>query len=255
MRSIEEVREVLALVEQGLNDCEIERQTGIPRRTILGWRHGRIPRIARTDAPNGCSVCGHPRHDFLKLPSQAYTYLLGAYLGDGFIARHPRTYRLTIYMDRSYPEIAGECVAAMNTVMPTSKAGVYRRRSDRTDEINSYSRAWPCLFPQHGPGKKHQRPIALTDWQRLLVEADPRPLLRGLIHSDGSRHLNTIRHPNKTYAYSRYEFTNLSDDIKRIFCWGCDLLGIEWRRMNAKSISIARRKSVTAMDAFVGPKG
>lgn len=47
MHSIEEVRHALALVDKGLNDCEIERRTGIPRRTILGWRHGQIPRFAR----------------------------------------------------------------------------------------------------------------------------------------------------------------------------------------------------------------
>jgi hypothetical protein len=28
----------LALVEQGLNDCEISRRLGFPRRTILDWR-------------------------------------------------------------------------------------------------------------------------------------------------------------------------------------------------------------------------
>jgi RNase P subunit RPR2 len=88
----------------------------------------------------------------------------------------------------------------------------------------------------------------------LLIEADPRPLVRGLIHSDGSRHINTIRHPKKIYRYSRYEFTNLSTDIKRIFCSACDLLGIEWRVMNAKTISIAKRESVALMDEFVGPK-
>ena len=239
MRSIEEVRRVVALVQQGMNDCEIARSTGIPRRTIQGWRHGQIPRFARTDAPTGCSACGHPRHDLTNLPTWAYTYLLGAYLGDGFIARHSRTHRLTIYMDRAYPGIVHECLRAMDLVVPSSKAGVYRRRRDRTDEIRSYS---------------NHRSIRLTGWQRLLVETDPRPLLRGLIHTDGSRHLNTIRHPKKTYAYPRYEFTNLSDDIKRIFCWACDLLGIEWRRMNAKAISIARRESVAAMDVFIGPK-
>ncbi len=30
--------EALALIEQGLNDCEVSRRIGIPRRTILDWR-------------------------------------------------------------------------------------------------------------------------------------------------------------------------------------------------------------------------
>jgi hypothetical protein len=255
MRSIEEVRRVQALVGQGLNDCEISRQTGIPRGTIRDWRHGKIPRAVRAAAAErSCNECGHPAHEFSSLPHPGYLYLLGLYLGDGFIAKYPRTHRLTIYLDRAYPRIIAECSEAMSRVMPTSKVGVLQRRDDQTDEVYSYSKAWPCLFPQHGVGLKHHRKIELMDWQLLLIEADPRPLVRGLIHSDGSRHINTIRHPKKTYRYSRYEFTNLSTDIKGIFCSGCDMLAIKWRVMNAKTISIARRESVALMDEFVGPK-
>ena len=157
-------------------------------------------------------------------------------------------------MDRAYPGIAAECAQCIERVMPTSKVGIFRRRDERADEIYSYSKAWPCLLPQHGPGKKHLRKIELTGWQWELIERDPRPLLRGLIHSDGDRHLNTIRHPKKIYRYPRYGFTNRSDDIKQIFCTVCDLLGIAWRVMNAKTISVARRESVARMDEFIGPK-
>jgi hypothetical protein len=253
VRSVEEVREVQGLVEQGLNDCEIARRTGIPRGTIRDWRHGRLPRFARSDVHEGCPRCHHAAHEFERFRSE-YAYLLGLYLGDGSIARYPRTYRLTISLDRGHPGIVGECVEAMERVMPTSKVGVLHRPDEDADEVYSYSNAWPCLFPQHGPGKKHLRQIQLSEWQWQLVKADPRPLLRGLIHSDGSRHLNTIRHPKKTYSYSRYEFTNRSEDIKRIFCIACDLLEIDWRVMNAKTISIARRASVAKMDQFIGSK-
>ncbi|MCW2834843.1 MAG: hypothetical protein JWN68_2796 [Nocardioides sp.] len=46
---------------------------------------------------------------------------------------------------------------------------------------------WPCLFPQHGAGRKHQRAIALEEWQRAVVTAFPADFLRGLFHSDGAR--------------------------------------------------------------------
>jgi hypothetical protein len=121
MRSVEEVHEVLTLVEKGLNDCEISRRTGVPRRTILGWRHGDVPRWALVGAPDSCPDCGHPSHEFLDLSVPAYPYLLGLYLGDGSIAEYPRTYRLTVYLDRAYPGIVEECRAAMSTVMPPSK--------------------------------------------------------------------------------------------------------------------------------------
>jgi hypothetical protein len=54
-------------------------------------------------------------------------------------------------------------------------------------EVASYSKHWPCLFPQHGPGRKHERRIELVPWQQELVDLDPRPLVRGLLHSDGCR--------------------------------------------------------------------
>jgi hypothetical protein len=254
VRSIEEIQLVLAMINKGLNDCEIARRTGIPRGTIRGWRGGELPRIAKAEADTSCRHCGHPRHDFQDLPTPAYTYLLGLYLGDGSIARHPRAFRLTISLDRAYPGIVAECGRAMRRVMPGSKVGVLHRAHEETDEVNAYSTAWPCLFPQHGPGKKHLRKIELNAWQWQLIESDPRPLLRGLIHSDGCRSVNTIKHPKKTYVYPRYQFSNVSEDIKQIFCRSCDLLGIEWRVMNAKTISVARRKSVAFLDAFVGPK-
>jgi hypothetical protein len=145
-------------------------------------------------------------------------------------------------------------MSAMSAVMPERRVSVLNRKHEATDEVNCYSKAWPCLLPQHGPGKKHQRRIVLTEWQRAIVSDDPRPLLRGLIHSDGCRSVNTIRHPKKTYAYPRYQFSNLSQDIKGIFCDACDPLGIEWRVMNRKTISIAKADSVALMDEFIGPK-
>lgn len=255
MRSIEEVRAVLALVEAGLNDGQISRETGIPRGTIRDWRQGKIPRpVAAAAAGKSCARCGHQAHDFALLPQPEYTYLLGLYLGDGCIVRARRVFRLRIVLDRRYPEIVAECRRAMKTVMPSSKVSIQRKGDDQADYVGSYSKAWPCLFPQHGPGRKHLRRIYLSPWQRALVDEDPRPLLRGLIHSDGSYSVNTIKHPMRTYVYPRYLFSNRSDDIRKIFCEACDKVEIEWRRMNTTDISIARRDSVAMMDEFVGPK-
>ena len=61
-----------------------------------------------------------------------------------------------------------------------------------------------------------------------------------------------MHHGDKTYEYPRYNFSNRSDDIRKIFCDACDLLGIEWRVMNWWDISVARRASVARLDEFVG---
>jgi hypothetical protein len=112
----------------------------------------------------------------------------------------------------------------------------------------------PRLFPQHGPGPKHERRIALVAWQRKITHEYPRMLVRGLLHSDGCRSLNTVRHGPRVYSYPRYQFTNRSQDIKGMLCEHLDLLGIAWRRASERNISIARREAVAALDAFVGPK-
>ncbi len=85
----------------------------------------------------------------------------------------------------------------------------------------------PTPSPSTGPGRKHQRAIELAPWQLELTTAHPRELLRGLIHSDGCRCVNRFetRLPSgrvARYQYPRYFFTNLSSDIRRIFCEHCD---------------------------------
>jgi hypothetical protein len=75
-----------------------------------------------------------------------------------------------------------------------------------------------------------------------------------LIHSDGSRFINRVRVNGKSYEYPRYNFTSASDDIRNLFTTTCDQLGVEWRQMNQRNISVARRASVARLDEFIGPK-
>lgn len=250
MRSQEEVALVLALAAEGLNSCEIARRAGIPRGTVRDWRAGRLPNFERgpdNDRRIGrpCAVCGGQP---MALPQGHYTYLLGLYLGDGCLLVHPRgVYRLRITCANKYPGLIRRCEEAMTRVLP-NKVG--RAAKQGCVDVYSYSKHWICLFPQHGPGRKHQRTIELTGWQQDLVDLDPRPLLRGLLHSDGCRVLNWV---NGT-PYPRYHFTSVSPDIRAIFGRACDALGIEWRPHNRWSLSVARRGSVALLDGFVGPK-
>ena len=101
---------------------------------------------------------------------------------------------------------------------------------------------------------KHERSIVLTDWQREMIEADPRALLRGLFHSDGCRGLNRINVRGRSYAYPRYFFSNVSTDIMGICQWALDLQGVEWRMANRRNLSVAKASSVAILDSFIGPK-
>lgn len=75
-----------------------------------------------------------------------------------------------------------------------------------------------------------------------------------MMHSDGCRFIANQRANGKTYCYSRYSFSNRSDDIRAILCEHLDLLGIGWTRPNAHEIAVDRRAEVAKLDAFVGPK-
>jgi hypothetical protein len=84
-----------------MNDCAIARETGIPRSTIKDWRSGK----ART-APRSGERCSH---DFRALPPDQYCYLLGVYLGDGYVAPSRRgVWRLRVTLDAAYPGIVEE---------------------------------------------------------------------------------------------------------------------------------------------------
>jgi Homeodomain-like domain len=253
MRSSYGYRRVLELVADGDNDCEIARKTGVPRRTISDWRNGR--NIARRLAREvGCPHCGQPTHDLSRV-EPSYAYLLGLYLGDGHIVRAGRTWRLRIFLDLKWLRIILLCGNAMERVFYTNRVAMFcPQRWSWCAVVSVYSSQLPCLFPQHGPGMKHLRRIELAEWQQEIVEAHTEPFLRGLIHSDGCRFINRVRVGGKTYEYPRYNFTNASAEIRKLFTDGCDRLGVEWRRMNARNISVARRESVVRLDEFIGPK-
>ncbi|WP_432478691.1 transcriptional regulator [Nocardioides sp. GXQ0305] len=117
---------------------------------------------------------------------------------------------------------------------------------------------WPCLFPQHGPGRKHERPIVLEDWQRSLVEAHPGALLRGLFHSDGCRVKNwtqrLVAGEMKRYEYPRRQFTNHSTDIRELCCSALDQADVPWRQSKRFTISVSRRAAVARLGELIGPK-
>ena len=250
------ISDVLRLAEKGHTATEVARLTGLPRSTVRDWLRGLVPRSANGPAEGVCRRCNGGAHEFSALPAE-YMYALGLYLGDGCISAHRRgVYKLRFFLDAGYPGIIDECEDAIRKLLPKNKvsrrlrSGGYANSSEGSHfEIAAYSRSWPCLFPQHGPGRKHERPIELADWQRELLVRHPQALLRGLIHSDGCRFINT----GTNWRHPRYSFSNLSDDIRRLFCEGCDVLGIHWT-VAPRTVYVSRKHDVARLDEFIGPK-
>ncbi|MFJ8578755.1 helix-turn-helix domain-containing protein [Micromonospora sp. NPDC093277] len=232
----------------GATVAEAARAVGVSYPTVRHWcrvqpepkQHGTAMRCFRCR-----SEAGNPTN-----PAQ-YAYLLGLYLGDGHLVTTARIPVLRISCADAWPGLMDACEEAMKNVLAAS---VQRVKSQGCVSVQSYGKHWPCLLPQHGPGKKHERPIVLADWQRPIVQAHPGDFLRGLFHSDGCRFSNRVTVRGKQYVYPRYMFTNESVDIMGLCQWALDLLGIAWRMNRRNCLSVARRDAVATLDRHVGPK-
>lgn len=252
-RRAEDIKQVAELAAQGLNKCQISRATGISRTTIRDWLNVDTAALIerRENTPIGGKLCGGECQWHEHVDPETYAYLLGLYLGDGCIvnaARKQDVFVLRVFLDDKYPGIIEACATTMSRLLPNK---VFFVRRDGCTAVTSMSKHWPCLFPQHGPGPKHQRPIVLEPWQEdIALQGHPKQLLRGLIHSDGSRDLNPVNGKD----YPRYQFSNRSGDIRGIFAAACDALNVRYRMDSHWTVSVARRPEVEFLDRFIGPK-
>lgn len=255
MKSAETVRRALDLQAQGKTQSDIAYELGVGTSSVSRWLKLGSGAITPSRALRATGLCPE-RCQFRDAAGEEYAYLLGQYLGDGWIGSNwPRgVHRLEVACCADYPGIIEEVEQAIGAVLPMNAVG--RRPRPGVTLVSSYSKHWPCLFPQHGPGKKHERPIVLKPWQvAVALDRYPGKLARGLIHSDGWRGTNRGRGQNgKVYEYSRYQFCNVSDDIRALFAEACARLGVEVKRMNRYNVAVNKRAHVARLDEFVGPK-
>jgi hypothetical protein len=240
----------------GLSVQAVSQRTGVSVRTLRDWRDH--PSRGKQNRHATCPRCAPV--PTLPEPLGDYAYLLGLYLGDGCISRNGDPAKgiwvLRIACADAWPGLLSDCKDAIKAVRPDNKVSIVH--SDGCSYVQAYSRHWPCLFPQHGAGKKHDRRIELATWQQVIAARYPDRLARGLFHSDGCRFVNRVRRPladgDHWYEYPRYMFTNESADILGLCGEALDTLGVSWRFSRRNTISVARREAVARLDQFVGPK-
>jgi hypothetical protein len=161
------VDEARRLYATGLTAADVARSMSLPWGTVAHWCRG-----DRRPAGVDRTIC--PRCTGEPFDEERYAYLLGQYLGDGHITTGRRNVHcLSIFCADAWPGIRAEVGLALGAVLPASKVSSVQRIG--CVEVKSYSTHWTCLFPQHGPGKKHNRTIALEEWQQQIVDA-PRPV-------------------------------------------------------------------------------
>ena len=246
VRPLETRETALRLVAAGLNDCKIARRLDVPRTTIRDWRKPRY--VPKRPASAACPRCGARSRRIVTEP-ETYVELLGLCLGDGHIAGLARTQRLRICLDAKYPDIVAAAEALMQRCFPDNTVRRVHFHDGREVVLDVYSSHLVCLFAQHGPGKKHERPIRPAPWQEALVAKAPWALLRGLIRSDGCVFVNRTGR----CEYLSYDFANRSGDLLDLFESRCRNLGLRPRR-SATSIRLYRREDVALLVEHVGVK-
>ena len=238
-----------------MRDADNAALHGVAVKTVRRWRRP----YQRRGLPRGQTHLAPPcpRCDGAAVAEREYAELLGWYLGDGYISLGRRAvYNLHIYNDARYVDLNTRLVELMRAVKPASRP--HTRRVPGAVVTTVSWKHWPCLFPQHGSGRKHEREIALEDWQADIVRAFPDAFLRGLFHSDGARVKNwatrVVGGEKRRYEYPRWQFSNRSDDIRRLCCWALDLAEVPWRQSGAWTVSVSTRAAVASLDELIGPK-
>jgi hypothetical protein len=127
---------------------------------------------------------------------------------------------MRIVLDQKYPAIIDRCRQALETLMPAQRVGTVKKVG--CYEVGMYSKHWPCLFPQHGRGRKHNRAIVLEPWQQAIVDQETKEFVIGLIHSDGCR----VVANDRGVMSVRYHCSNMSEDIIGLFTAALDKLDI-----------------------------
>ncbi len=273
MRDYAEYRKILCLWEKGLNKSAIEHITGIPRSTVRDCikRYKTLKELdewiqTETQPMLLQKLRGEVPGDYARL-HQAYVYIFGMYLGDGNLSLVRKTLRLRVTLDAKYPNVIAKCAAELQILLPDNQVGLVDRLHDGRPsciDVSAFYKGWDLLIPQHGTGGKHTRPIILENWQQNIVDQYPLEFFRGLYHSDGSRFVNRVKVAGKDYEYIRYQFTNASPDIIKLFCATCDRLGVHWtskmRRARTAAhvdntdIYISKRPDVAYLDSVIGAK-
>lgn len=194
----QEVNEVLRLHKDGISQNKIHK--------ILGFDRATIRQIVKN--PTEYLFQSIPDFDIKHIDRKVYAFILGVYLGDGYIVKTHRqnVFKIRIFCDVKYKNILEEISESLEILFPNSKSLRRQHTSKNCIEIYLYSSHILKLFPQHGEGRKHQRPIVLEDWQKDIIDEYHIEFLKGLIYTDGSFYLSQ----NK---YECCNFTNKSKDI------------------------------------------
>ena len=242
MKTIEQRQKVFEYHEKGLNKTEISKLTNVSRSTIREWLNN----------PKPIKQSFNPKNYILENGLEInYSYLLGLYLGDGYIDEMPRTWRLRIFLSDKYEKLNEFVVTQLKKLFPENVINPHPHPKHNMITIYVYSNNIPLFFPQIGKGMKHKRKIKLMEWQEDIIV--PKFLIMGLFHSDGSYYIR--KNNGNGNKYPAYDFRNESDDLHKIFKKYCEVLGINSIfSTKPKNAHVYKRDDVKKLVEIIGTK-
>ena len=169
MRSESEIREVFRLHAEGLTTAAIVRATGISRSHVKRLVTRGEDSVFRSPFRARGPCCGGEACELVaNVSPEPYAYLLGQYLGDGHVVRTaPHVPVGGVLLRRVSQHHRG--VRERNRQRSSRTILLAYRHRTGVVAVGCYSKHLPCLFPQHGPGLKHTRPIILAPWQEFIA--------------------------------------------------------------------------------------
>lgn len=237
--SNEIIFDVINEINKGESKKYISEKYNISRGTIYYWLKN----------PNKKTKLINIDDIFININKQSYSYILGVYLGDGYIDKISRTYRLRIALDSRQDLVIKDCIKHLSILFPDNKINFNKVKNTNLCNISIHSNLLPIIFPHLGKGKKHERDIILTEQQILNINSNY--LMKGLFHTDGSFYIAINKYP-------RYQFTNMSKDIINMFNDCLLNVGITAKIIQRKNgiynILIQNKKNVKILYYILGEK-
>jgi hypothetical protein len=202
------------------------RKYGFNHTNIIYWKKIDLEKYKEKEKDGSFTLS-----EFLISKSISYSYILGLYLGDGYINPVNNTYLLKITMDSKYQLLNDYVLKQLHILFPTNSVNRIKHKHYNMDILSVYNPYLDILFPHLGKGLKYKRKIELQDWQKDLL--NPVAFIQGLIHSDGCFYI----HYNK---YPAFCFSNMSTDIKQLFINAINSIDIKptYKDINKKNIYI-----------------
>lgn len=251
MRTKEEYELVCKLYCEGYNKSQIEKETGIPRGTVKDWLKSKPKNFEKIEQDSELKKEIINNRNLHK----HYSYILGLYLGDGYINKCKRTFRIRIFLDVKYLNLNNFAKESLEKIFVNNNVNVLNSKNKSCICLSIYNSNLNELFPQNGKGKKSDRKIELEKWQKEIIVYED--LIKGLIHSDGCFYSEKI---DDKYNYERFMFSNKSIDLHEIFQQSCDYLKIEYDFQHKGNVKgnwqtrISKKESVKKLKQFIGTK-